>query len=188
MNQAEILRIFKETGALLKGHFKLSSGLHSDQYLQCALVLQNHKYAKKLCGELASKFKSDKVNVVIGPALGGIIVSYEVARALGCRSIFAERETGPMTLRRGFKIDKDERALMVEDVVTTGGSTKEVIDIVKKCGARLVGIGALVDRSAGIDFKERFESVLKIDIPAFRPEECPLCREGMLLVKPGSGK
>ena len=186
MNQAEILHMFENTGALLKGHFKLTSGLHSGQYLQCALVLQNPEYAQRLCKELAAKFKEDNVNVVIGPALGGIVVSYEVARALGARSIFAEREEGRMTLRRGFNIEKNDRALVVEDVVTTGGSTKEVIDIVKRSGAHLTGIGVIVDRSKGVDFKDKFISLLKIDIPAFEPADCPLCKDNIPITKPGS--
>lgn len=181
-----MLHIFQDKGALLKGHFKLSSGLHSGQYLQCALLLQDSKYTERLCKELALRFKDDNVSVVIGPALGGIIVSYEVARALSARSIFSEREDGKMRLRRGFNIDKKDRALVVEDVITTGTSTKEVIDIVKKTGAHLVGIGTLVDRTKGIDFGERFISLLKIDIPTFKPADCPLCKEGLPLHKPGS--
>lgn len=188
MTQDEILEIFKKTGALLKGHFKLTSGLHSGEYLQCALVLQDHKYAEILCRELASKFKSDGVTVVIGPALGGVIVSHEVGRHLGCCSMFAERENDSMTLRRGFKIEKRDRALVVEDVITTGKSTKEVIDIVRNSGASLTGIGALVDRSQDPGFSERFESLLKIDIPVFTPEDCPLCKEKIPIIKPGSRK
>lgn len=172
--------------ALLKGHFKLSSGLHSAQYLQCALVLQNPELAEKFCGQLASNFKNDKVDVVIGPALGGIIVSYETAKALGARSIFAERAEGRLALRRGFKIDKKERVLVVEDVVTTGLSTKEVINIVKESGAHLVGVGALVDRSKEIDFGVKFVSLFKMDIPTFKPEDCPLCKQKIPIVKPGS--
>lgn len=171
---------------MLKGHFKLTSGLHSSQYLQCALVLQNPKYVERLCGELASRFKDDNASVVIGPALGGIIVSYEVARALGCRSIFAERQNGSMALRRGFYIDKKDKILVVEDVVTTGSSTKEVIEIVKKSGAHLAGVGAIVDRSKSIDFGEKFISLLKVDIPTFNPQDCPLCRDKVELLKPGS--
>lgn len=186
MNQSVILRIFQDAGALLSGHFKLSSGLHSGQYLQCALVLQNADYAGILCSELASKFKSDDINIVIGPALGGVIVSYEVGRALGVRSIFSERENGRMTLRRGFKIERNDKVLVVEDVVTTGASTKEVIDIVKESGATLVGVGALVNRAEKIDFGGRFESLLNIDIPMFKPEECPLCKDEILITKPGS--
>ncbi|MDB4349632.1 orotate phosphoribosyltransferase [Omnitrophica bacterium] len=186
MTQAEALRIFQDTGALQKGHFKLSSGLHSGQYMQCALALQHPEHAERLSRELASKFKNDGVSVVIGPALGGVIVSYEIARALGVRSIFAEREDGKMTLRRGFAIDKKDKVLVVEDVVTTGASTKEVLDIVKKSGASIVGVGALVDRSRDVNFEERFISLLNIDISTFKPEDCPLCKEKMPLVKPGS--
>jgi len=186
MTQAEILKIFQETGALLSGHFKLSSGLHSAQYMQCALVLQHPEYAEMLCGELAAKFKDDKITVVVGPALGGVVVSYEVGRALGARSIFTEREEGKMTLRRGFGIDKEDRVLIAEDVITTGGSTKEVIEVVKQSGACIVGIGALIDRSAEVQFNEKFASLLKIDIQSYKPEECQLCKNGAALVKPGS--
>lgn len=186
MKEGTILNIFQERKALLTGHFKLSSGLHSGQYLQCALVLQDPKYAERICGELASRFKGDNVNVVIGPALGGIVLSYEVARALGSRSIFAEREDGKMKLRRGFSIDKDNRVLVVEDVLTTGLSTKEVIGIVKELGGHLVGVGVLVDRSGGIDFGVKLTSLLKMDIPTFKPEACPLCKESIPLIKPGS--
>jgi len=187
LSNTEILHIFEDAGALLKGHFLLSSGLHSGQYLQCALVLERPKYAERLCGQLASKFAGDNVSVVIGPALGGIIVSYETARALGCRSIFTERKDGSMVLRRGFKLDKKDRVLVVEDVITTGTSTKEVMDIVKESGARLIGLAAIIDRTpTSINRKMRLESLLKIDMPTFKPQDCPLCRDGVALVKPGS--
>lgn len=186
MNQ-KVLEIFKKSGALLQGHFILSSGLHSAQYLQCALILQEPEYAKAVCAELAEKFKADKPTVVIGPALGGVIVSFEVAKALGVRSIFSEREEGKMTLRRGFDIKPQDKVLVVEDVVTTGGSTKEVIDLVKSKGAQVIGVGAIVDRSAGkAGFGVKFESLLKLDIETFPPDKCPLCKSGTPAVKPGS--
>ena len=189
MKPDEVLEIFKKTNALLKGHFKLSSGLHSEQYLQCALVLQHPEYAGQLCGELAKKFIKEKPTVVVAPALGGVFVSYEVARALGCRSLFTEREDGRMTLRRGFTISPSDKALVVEDVVTTGGSTKEVIEVVRQNGAQLVGVGAIVDRSSEkIDFGAKFESLLKIKVETFKPEDCPLCAKGIPVVKPGSRK
>ena len=187
MNEIEILDIFKESNALLEGHFVLSSGLHSAQYLQCALILQELKYAQKVCAALAEKFKEDKPTVVIGPALGGVIVSYEVGRALGVRSIFAERQDGKMTLRRGFQLGPKDKVLVVEDVITTGGSTKEVIELVEKTGAKVIGVGAIVDRSGSKEeFSAKFKALLKIDVQTFEPKNCPLCKSGKPLVKPGS--
>jgi len=189
MDGQEILKIFKDSKALLEGHFVLSSGLHSPKYLQCALLLQNPKMAEKLCTSLADKFRKENPSVIVAPALGGVIVSHEVARALGVRSIFTEREDGKMCLRRGFSLSSADRAVIVEDVITTGGSTKEVIDIVKEYGANIVGIGCIADRSKGkIDFGFRYENLIKIDIPTFNPAECPLCKQGLPLVKPGSRK
>jgi orotate phosphoribosyltransferase len=187
MTEKQVLEIFKKTNAFLKGHFRLSSGLHSEGYLQCALVLQYPEYAKTLCAELAKKFRDTRPTAVIAPAIGGILVSYEVARALGCRSVFTERENDIMILRRGFSLEKSDRVLVVEDVVTTGGSTKEVIEVVKKNGAEAIGVGAIVDRSGGeINFGLEFNSLIKLKIMAFKPEECPLCKEGIPVVKPGS--
>ncbi|MBM3249135.1 MAG: orotate phosphoribosyltransferase [Candidatus Omnitrophica bacterium] len=189
MNKKNILNIFNKTNALLTGHFKLSSGLHSEKYLQCALVLQYPKYAKLLCSELAKKFEKEKPTVVAGPALGGIIVSYEVARALKCRSIFAEREEGRLTFRRNFSVDKSDRVLVVEDVVTTGLSTKELITLIKDAGTKLVGVGSIVDRSnSKIDFGARFKSLIKIKIDTYSENNCPLCKQDIPLVKPGSRK
>ncbi|MFZ5640739.1 MAG: orotate phosphoribosyltransferase [Bacillota bacterium] len=187
LTQEEATEIFKKANALLTGHFKLTSGRHSNQYMQCAQVLQYPHYAAKLCADLAERFAGKKVDVVIGPAMGGIIVAYEVARALGVRAIFTEREQGVMTLRRGFSIGKDEKVLVVEDVITTGGSVKEVIEVVKATGAEIVGVGVLVDRSNGrVEFGLPAEAVLRLDIKSYQPEECPLCKEGLPLVKPGS--
>lgn len=187
LNQMQIMNLFKESGGLLTGHFKLSSGLHSAQYLQCALVLQHPGRASLVCSELASRFKDKKIDVVIGPALGGIIVSYEVARALGARSIFCERKEGKMSLRRGFSIKKGERVLIVEDVITTGGSVKEIIQIVRESGNELIGIGALINRSVEKkDFGIDYEALASLNIKAFSPAQCPLCKEGIPLEKPGS--
>ena len=149
MTEKEILALFEKSGAFLKGQFKLSSGLHSEGYLQCALVLQDPEAAAKLAKALAKKFSKDEIDAVIGPALGGITLAYEVARQLGARGIFAEREDGAMTLRRGFSIARGEKVLVVEDVITTGGSTKEVIELVKRSGGIVVGVGAIIARSAG---------------------------------------
>ncbi|MEE8359960.1 MAG: orotate phosphoribosyltransferase [Candidatus Omnitrophota bacterium] len=186
MKEAEVLKIFQESGALQSGHFKLSSGLHSGQYMQCALVLQHPRYAEKLCKALAEKFKDDKVAVVVGPAIGGIVVSCEVGRALGVRSIFTEREDGKTKFRRGFSVDKNDRVLVVEDVVTTGKSTKEVLEVIRSTGASIVGIGALVDRLNGTAFNENYASLVRIEIPTFKPEECPLCKKEQPVIKPGS--
>jgi len=189
MNDKDIMALFKKTKAFMTGHFRLSSGLHSGHYLQCALVLQYPKYAEQLCRELARKFKKDRPTAVIGPAMGGMLVSYETARQLGARSLFTERQEGRMMLRREFKLDKKDRVLAVEDVVTTGGSLKEVIRIVKESGAALIGVGSIVDRSGGTaKFGARFESLLKLNIETFPQEKCPLCEENIEIAKPGSRK
>jgi orotate phosphoribosyltransferase len=189
LTKEEILDLFKETGALLEGHFRLTSGLHSPQYFQCAKVLQYPQHAQKLCWEIAFNFMSEKVNVVIGPALGGIIVAQEVARLMSCRAIFSEREEGKMTLRRGFEIKPGERALVVEDVVTTGGSISEVIDLVKNAEAQLIGVGFLVDRSQNrISFDVPKFSVIEMAVVTYNPDDCPLCKKGLPIVKPGSRK
>jgi len=187
LQRDDIFDIFDETGAILNGHFKLSSGFHSSQYLQCALVLQHPKHCQVLCGQLGHKFKGAGITAVIAPALGGILVSYETARALGALSLFTERKDGAMVLRRGFSLGSGDKVLVVEDVVTTGLSTKEVIGVVRASGAQLIGVGAVVDRSsAPIDFGARFESLIRINIPTFKPEECPLCKKKAALTKPGS--
>ncbi len=149
MTSEEVLDIYKKTGALLTGHFLLSSGLHSEQYLQSALVLQQPDMATKLCAALADYFRDQRIEAVIAPALGGVFVSHETARALGVRALFAERVNGELTLRRGFSIKPGERVLVVEDVITTGKSTKETIVVVKKAGGVAVAAGSLVDRSGG---------------------------------------
>jgi orotate phosphoribosyltransferase len=156
--------------------------------MQCALLLQKPWVAQKLCGALAKELKKTPIDVVVGPALGGVIVSYEVARALKVRSIFTERIDGAFTLRRGFQLKKNEKVLIVEDVVTTGKSTREVIDVVRETGAKPVAVAAVVDRSDGAAiFQEPFHALLKMYIKTYRPEDCPLCREGKLpLTKPGS--
>ena len=187
MTQDEVLKLFDKYGALLTGHFRLSSGLHSEKYLQCALVLQYPDAAQKLSKALAKKFSEGKIDVVIGPALGGITLAYEVARALGVRGLFTERQDGAMVLRRGFSIDAGERALVVEDVITTGGSTKEVIDVVKNSGGVAVGVASIIDRSSGpVNFGVRFETLAKIKIETFNEGNCPLCKNNIPVTKPGS--
>ena len=183
-----ILETFREAGALLEGHFLLSSGLHSPKYLQCALVLQDPARAERLCSRLARAFADDRVETVVGPAMGGILVAYELARALGARAIFAEREEGRMRLRRGFRIEPGQRVLLAEDVVTTGGSLREVLALVREAGAEVVGVAALVDRTSGRDpaFGAPLEALVAVEVPTYAPSECPLCRQGLPLVKPGS--
>ena len=184
-----MIDLFKQTGALLAGHFKLSSGLHSGQYLQCALVLQHPEYAAKLGKDIAGKFQDKKITCVAGPALGGIIIAHEVARALNTRCVFGERQDGKMTLRRGFSIGSNDNVLVVEDVITTGKSIKELIDVIKSTGAKVIGVGAIVDRSSGdVDAGCDMRTLLKMDIKTFDPAKCPLCKDGTSLVKPGSRK
>lgn len=183
----QVLDVFRETKALLEGHFQLTSGLHSAQYFQCAKVLQYPKYLHLLCGEIAKHFEYADVELVISPAIGGVVVGTEVGRMLRVRTIFAERIDGKMQLRRGFEIHPGERVLVVEDVVTTGGSVFEIVDLVKKADARLAGVGYVVDRSNGkILFEAKHFSVLQMDVVTYKPEECPLCKEGGTAIKPGS--
>lgn len=184
----EIMKIFKETGALRQGHFVLTSGKHSAQYMQCAQVLQYPWLAAQLGQALARRFAGVEVEAVVGPALGGILVAHEVGRALGVRALFAERQEGEMTLRRGFALQPGEKVLVVEDVITTGGSVQEVLAMVKALGAEPVGVGVLVDRSGGrVDFGGLpLHSLLSMPIAAFPPEECPLCAQGLPWEKPGS--
>jgi orotate phosphoribosyltransferase len=189
MTEIEILNIFKKTGALLTGHFLLTSGRHSDRYFQCAKVLQYPEYSEKLCRMIADNFKNIEIDTVIAPAIGGLVVGQDLSRILNKRFIFAEREDKKLTLRRGFSIDENEKVLVCEDVVTTGGSVFEVIDIVKSSKAKIVGIGFIVDRSNGkVKFGYPQFSALKMEVIAYLPDECPLCREDIELVKPGSRK
>jgi orotate phosphoribosyltransferase len=188
-NEKDILDIFKKTGALLQGHFLLTSGRHSNMYFQCAKVLQYPEYTEQVCSIIADYFKDYEIDTVISPAMGGIIVGQEVARQLNKRSIFAEREDKKLTLRRGFTIDKGEKILVCEDVVTTGGSVFEVIDIVKDLGGEVVGVGFIVDRSNGkVDFGYPQKSTMKMEVVSYTPDECPLCKENIPVVKPGSRK
>src|SRR5512134_3289693 len=187
MNQEEVLETYRKTGALLSGHFLLSSGLHSDRYLQSALVLQQPDIATKLCAAMAASFKNDRIDVVIAPALGGVFVSHETARALGVRALFAERMNGELTLRRGFTIKPGERVLVVEDVITTGKSTKETIRVVQQAGGVAVAAASLVDRSGGkADLGVPYKSLVTLNVPTYTPESCPLCKAGSHPVKPGS--
>ncbi len=187
LTREEILEILRETEVLKEGHFLLTSGRHSAQYMQCAWLLQYPKYADKICSSLASPFQDKQIDIVIGPALGGVIVAYETARQLGARNLFAERENGKMTLRRGFQIPPGSRVLVVEDVITTGGSVQEVIDVVEAAGGDIIGVTVIVDRSNGkVDFNYPLYALLPIEVISYEPEECPLCKEGTPAVKPGS--
>lgn len=187
MTEQEVLALYERTGGLLRGHFLLSSGSHSDVYLQSAKVLEDPRHAETLCRELARPFAGDRVEVVVAPALGGILVAHEVARALGARALFTEREGEAMRLRRGFEIRRGERCLVVEDVMTTGGSTREVIEVVEAAGGVLVGVGSLIDRSGGAaTFPAKKAALATLAIPNYKPEDCPLCKSGTRAVKPGS--
>ncbi len=187
MTSEQVLDIYKKTGALLTGHFLLSSGLHSEQYLQSALVLQQPDIATKLCAALADQFKNSRIEVVIAPALGGVFVSHETARALGVRAIFAERVNGKLTLRRGFTIKSGERVLVVEDVNTTGKSTKETIEVVESAGGIVIAAASLIDRSGGnAAIGVPYRSLVTLTVPAYAPEACPMCKAGSTPIKPGS--
>jgi len=181
-----VVEIFEKSGALLKGHFLLSSGLHSGEYLQCALVLQHPEYAAKLGNALADKFRDKSISCVAGPALGGIIIAHEVARALNVKCIFGERQNGKMTLRRGFEVGPKDKVLIVEDVVTTGKSIKELIEVVKSKGAKIVGIGAIIDRSSSKSSLDNLKALTEINIKTFEKNACPLCKANQPLIKPGS--
>ena len=189
--QAEgIIELMKTSGALLSGHFQLASGLHSETYIQCALLLEDPGRAERV-GSRLFHLLGKQVGplgrcVVASPALGGIIIGHEVARASGSRFVFTERVDGRMTLRRGFKIDRGEKVVVVEDVITTGGSTREVIEVVEERGGRLIGVGSIVNRGAGTDFSVPFAYLVGAEIVNFAPQECPLCQRGMPVVKPGS--
>lgn len=187
MDSTEIARIFEDTGALLTGHFLLTSGLHSEKYLQCAKVLQWPHHADACARALAGYFVAAKPRVVVSPAIGGIVIGHEVGRALGCRAIFAERENGALRLRRGFSIEAGELAVVVEDVITTGGSTLETMEVVRLHGGKVLGALSVVDRSAGKALLDtRYHSLWTLDIPTFEAENCPLCKSGSAPVKPGS--
>ncbi len=188
MKPEEVLEIFRQSGALLEGHFILTSGKHSPNYFQCAKVLQYPNWAQLLCSEIGLHFSKHKIHAVAAPAVGGILVGHEVARTLNARFIFAERENGVMGFRRGFELHRDENVLVVEDVVTTGGSIKEVIQLCRAADANVIGAGYVVDRSRGsVEFGVPKFSLLSVDVTAYDAEQCPLCREGKLpAVKPGS--
>ncbi|HRU06208.1 MAG TPA: orotate phosphoribosyltransferase [Candidatus Brocadiia bacterium] len=188
MTPAELLRLFEQRQAVLNGHFLLSSGLHSPRYVQCALVLQYPDVTESLCRLLAAEFASDRVDVVVGPAMGAVTLAYELGRVLKCRALFTERTDGVVALRRGFALRPGERVLVCEDVLTTGKSAREVIaGVVEPAGAVLAGVASLIDRGGAADFAGiKVRSLLKVEAPTYAPDACPLCRQGLPLVKPGS--
>jgi orotate phosphoribosyltransferase len=196
-NTDNLLKMFESAGAIRHGHFELSSGLHSATYMQSALVLRYPRYAEKLGQALAALFSDATIQVVVSPALGGVIIGQEVARALpppkfgadtGVPAIFVERNAGgDLTLRRGFTLEPGEKVLVIEDVWTTGGSTMDTIQVIEEAGGRVIAVGALVDRSGGkIEFPVESQSLLGLNIPSYTPEDCPQCKEGGTAVKPGS--
>ncbi len=189
ITQEEVLQMLKDKNAYLEGHFRLSSGRHAGKYMQCAKIMQYPEDFSKLCAELATYFKDENITLVAGPAVGAVIFSYEMGRALGVKTIFAEREDGVMTFRRGFEVSPEDRVLVVEDVITTGGSCKEVIKAVQAKGATVVSAASIVDRSAGkVDMGVPFKALLSMEIESYEEDECPLCKQGMPIVKPGSRK
>jgi orotate phosphoribosyltransferase len=187
MRRDDLLDLFRRSGALLEGHFRLSSGLHSTGYLQCALVLQTPASAEALGAEIASRVRGLRPTVVLSPALGGVVIGHEVGRALGVRAIFAERQDGVLTLRRGFTLSETDRVLVVEDVLTTGGSTRETMQVATAAGGHVVGAASIVDRSGGTAaFEVPFVSLVDVDLPTYQPDACPLCARGLPVVNPGS--
>jgi len=188
MRRDEIIRLLEQVGAMRKGHFELSSGRHSGSYIQCALVLQHPKYAEQLGRALADLFKDISISCVVAPAMGGLIIGHEVARALGVRSLFVERDaSGHMALRRGFELSPGERILVIEDVWTTGGSTRETIGVVEEEGGLPVAAGALIDRTnGGIEWDLPARALLELEVPSYEADDCPLCRKGDSAVRPGS--
>lgn len=182
-----VLDRFRRAGALHEGHFRLTSGLHSPGYLQCALVLQYPAEAEALGADIADRARDLNVQVVLSPAMGGIVIGQEVGRALGVRAIFAERQDGRLMLRRGFTLEPGDRVLVVEDVVTTGGSTRETIDVARAAGAVVVGAASIIDRSGGTqNLDVPYIALATVALPTYQPEACPLCAEGKPIVKPGS--
>lgn len=189
LSPEQVEAMLVESGALMDGHFLLTSGRHSGRYVQCAQVLKYPEYSARLGEAIADGFRGSGVDLVIGPAMGGILIAYEVARSLGKPCLFAERENGKMTLRRGFAIEPGKRVLVVEDVITTGGSVHEVLDLVRDSGGEPAGVGVIVDRSGGkADFVVPLRALLTLSIETYDAQECPLCAVGSRPIKPGSRK
>ncbi|HUQ93969.1 MAG TPA: orotate phosphoribosyltransferase [Bryobacteraceae bacterium] len=190
-NTERVLELFRQSGAYLEGHFRLTSGMHSPEYMQCALVLQHPQYAEILGQKLASGFRKleplRNIDVVVSPAMGGLIIGHEVGRALNARHIFTERVDGKMALRRGFTVKPGDTAVVVEDVITTGGSTLEVVELLKQSSVRVVGAGSIIDRSGGrADVSVPRIALGTMHVVSYGPEQCPLCAQGIPVVKPGS--
>jgi orotate phosphoribosyltransferase len=189
INSEQILEHFRQTNALLEGHFILSSGLHSANYLQCALALQYPADAAKFGRAIAEHYANETIETVASPAIGGLIIGYAVAQALNVRFVWTERENGAMTLRRGFSVKENERILVVEDVITTGGSTRECIEALEKRGPKIVAAASIIDRSNGAaDVGVPRVSLVSLEVPGYKPEDCPLCERGDEAIKPGSRK
>jgi orotate phosphoribosyltransferase len=188
MKREDVQKIFEQVGAVRTGHFELSSGLHSGTYIQCALVLQYPKHAEALGRALAELFANLQVSCVVAPAMGGITIGYEVARALGVRSLWVERDrSGQMALRRGWELKPGERVLVIEDVWTTGGSTRETIGVVEQEEGLVVAAGALIDRTGGgVEWNVPARALLEMEVPSYEPDDCPLCRAGGATTRPGS--
>ena len=185
----QVIERFRKTGALLEGHFVLTSGLHSSVYLQCALVLQQPRDAEEFGRGIAEQFQADNIQTVASPAIGGIVIGHEVARALGAKFIWTERQDGAMVLRRGFSVTPGERVLVVEDVVTTGGSTRETVDALRANGAEVVAAASIIDRSSGkADVGVPRIALATLDVPSVEPAVCELCKRGEVATKPGSRK
>ncbi len=186
MTKEQVLKSFKNTGGLLSGHFILTSGRHSDAYMQCAKLFVQPNEAEKLCGALSKKLTSFGADMIVSPAVGGIIMGYEVSRQMGIKNIFAERVDGKMTFRRGFELNKN-KVIIIEDVVTTGGSVKEIIELVRSQGSEVLVVASIVDRSNGkVDFGVPFVNLLSMEVLSYLPEDCPMCKSGQPAVKPGS--
>jgi orotate phosphoribosyltransferase len=186
MTRDELLDLYRRSGALLEGHFRLTSGLHSSGYLQCALVLQHPGHAEALGRAIAERTRDLRATVVLSPALGGVVIGHEVARALGVRAIFAERQDGALMLRRGFVVGENDRVLVVEDVLTTGGSTRETMQVAKAAGGQVIGAASIVNRSTGTPLDVPYVALLDLALPVYEPDKCPLCAQGLPVVKPGS--
>lgn len=186
MNPEAVIQVFRDAGALLEGHFRYTSGRHGRQFLQAARVLQFPQYTAALCAAMAERFQADGIELVVGPATGGIILSYETARHLNCRAAFTEKdEGGGMALKRGFSLKPGSRVLVVEDIITTGGSVKKSIEHLRVRGAEVMGVAVLIDRSAGeAAFDCRFEALARLHMQSWAPEQCALCQEGAPLVEP----
>jgi len=183
----ELKYLLEKTEALLSGHFVLSSGRHSDQYVQCARLFENPLHGELVGNALADLFRDQEIDMVAGPALGGVLLAYDVGRSLGKRVVFAERKDGVMMFRRGFAVKPGEKVLLVEDVVTTGGSIKEVAELLKEAGAEIVGMGTIILRkSPGVSVDLPLKALLEVEVPSYDSEECPMCENGEPAVKPGS--